>query len=38
MSKQRESLDRISNYTQKILIISIMNLMGPIIVFASAGK
>ena len=31
MSKQTESLYRSSNYTQKILVISIINLMSPVI-------
>lgn len=36
-SKQTESLYKISNYTQKMLIISIINLMGPIIIVGSVS-
>ena len=37
MSKQTDSLDRISNNTQTILIISMVNLMAPIILIGATS-
>lgn len=36
-SKQTESLYKICNYTEKMLFISIINLMGPIIIVGSVS-